>query len=138
MTTEVQPKYLDLIVRQGESVESFFHVSMNECDLCASLQLCVSDAARYRCADWHACQQRQRENREPDSVKLTDADVRGLLERMEVQQADMERLKRIEAAAIRFVQASEAFDANCGPQTVLWDDFNSAEKALIVSVKGGK
>jgi hypothetical protein len=35
----------------------------------------------------------QDENKQPAPIRLTDADVAGLLARMEVQQADMERLE---------------------------------------------
>jgi hypothetical protein len=130
----------ELTVRRGESVESFFHVTMSECHKCYSLQPCVSDATTYRCADWRACKIRQYENRYPAPVKLTDADIAGLLERMEVQQMDMERLKCIEQAAISFVQASEAFMAIRGhaPMLDAHGDLLAAERALIDVVKGSK
>jgi hypothetical protein len=130
----------ELTVRRGESVESFFHVTMNECSICYSLQPCIAGEFMYRCVDWHACQVRQKENTQPAPVRLTDADVAGLLERMETQQADMERLKRIEQAAIGFVQASEAFMALRGhaPMLQAHADLLAAERALINVVKGGK
>jgi hypothetical protein len=132
--------YMDLTIRRGETVATFFHVTMSECDLCASLQPCIATATAYRCADWQACHTRQRENTQPAPVRLTDADIDGLWARMETQQADMERLKRIEAAAIGFVQASEAFMALRGhaPMLQARTDLIEAEKALIAVVKGDK
>jgi hypothetical protein len=113
--------------------ESFFYVTMSECSVCYSLQPCVSDATTYRCADWQACHTRQRENRQPTPVKLTDADVAGLLERMETQQADMERLKRIEAAAITWTQARDAWLHTCNIATC--EHLDDASNVLMSVVK---
>ena len=127
------------LVRRGETVESFFHVTMSECCKCYSLQPCVSDSTTYRCADWRSCRVRQDENK-LDTPRLTPADYAGLLDRMETQHSDMERLKRIEAAANSFAQASEAFDnvRGHGPVLALLTDQIAAEKALIAVVKGGR
>ncbi len=135
--------YMDLTVRRGETVATFFHVTMNECAICYSLQLCVTDGFdHHRCADWHACRVRQDENSQPDSIKLTDADVAGLLDRMETQQADMERLKRVEAAALVFVQAREAVDrwriSDGTSFAAINIDHQMAVDALIAIVKGGR
>jgi hypothetical protein len=95
-----------------------YEIITTECEMCFSLQPCITDdAIVYRCTDWHACQKRQQENRREPPIKLTDADVAGLLERMETQQADMERLKRIEAAAITFAQARDAWLYACNIAT---------------------
>jgi hypothetical protein len=124
------------------SMALYYAVITNECDLCASLQKCYSDGGAARCVDWHACQQRQKENRSEPSIRLTDSDVAMLLERMETQQADMERLKRIEAAAVSFVQAIDAFNAAqgdvCAPVNALCDAIGAAEDTLRAVVKGGK
>jgi hypothetical protein len=136
-----EPKYVDLVIRQGESVSTFFHLTQTECSLCYSLQFCVSNNTSYRCADWHACHERQKENKRETPIRLTDADINGLLERMEVQQADMERLKRIEAAALVWQQAHDAFDRGdeCSIDIgVLWRDFMATENALIAALKGGE
>ncbi len=114
-----------------------------ECDKCGSLQSCITDdAIAYRCADWHACRVRVEENKhEPVAVRLTDADIVGLLERMETQQADMERLKRIEAAAQTFAKCVAIFeraDENHNSILRFHTDLVAAEKALIAVVKGGK
>ncbi len=115
--------------------ESFHYVTMSECCRCFSLQPCVSDATTYRCADWHACQRRQVEN-QSDTPTLTPADYAGLLARMETQQADMERLKRIESAAITFVQARDVFNDSDFGWTAL-GDMNTAAAMLALVVKGG-
>jgi hypothetical protein len=119
--------------------ESFFHVTMSECCKCYSLQPCVSDAITYRCADWRACKIRQFENRQPTPIKLTDADVAGLLARMETQQADMERLRRIESAAVVVVQAIDALTSwrvsNAVPYSAVNTNLIEAEQALSAVVK---
>ena len=121
-------------------VDTFHSGKMTECELCYSLQPCIATRTAWRCVDWQACHKRQQENKQPVPVALTSADQAALLERMEIMQADMQRLKRIEAAALVFVQASEAFSAvrGHGPIIHLHQDLLEAERELIEVVKGIK
>ena len=117
--------------------ESFFHVTMSECGRCYSLQPCISNDTSCRCVDWRACPVRESENKS-DRPLLTPADQAALLDRMEIMVADMQRLKRIESAAITFVQASEAFTVGRGHSARilgLHGDLIEAVKVLIAVVK---
>lgn len=114
-------------------------IATTECEMCFSLQPCLTNGIDSRCADWQACRVRQGENRQPDRLQLTPADQVGLLEITERMQAKIDRLERIASAARVFVQASEAFDATRGrgPVLPLHDNLIEAEKKLIKAVKGG-
>jgi hypothetical protein len=113
----------------------FEQVATTECNYCYSLQPChIGDSKRgARCVNWRACLVRQQENRHEPPIKLTDADVAGLLERMETQQADMERLKRIEAAAITWTQARDVWLHTCNIATC--EHLDDAANVLMSVVR---
>lgn len=117
------------------------YVTTTECAICYSLQPCIAQADRYICLDSAACLRRQHENKNPTPVTLTQNDVDMLLERCEVQQADMERLRRIEGLARVWAHGYEA-SCNCrGPNMEMLQidlAYSAACDALIAAVKGGE
>lgn len=131
------------IVVVPEWHQTHYYITMTECEHCYSLQPCISGSEKYRCVDWHACQQRQKENHNPEAIPalLTPADQAGLIELVEIQRGTIERLKRIEAAAKVYAQAYEAFTHTTGhhaPIMHLFHDVEAASTALIALVKESK
>lgn len=106
-----------------------YEIKTVECEMCFSLQPCLTNGVDSQCDDWQACRARQQENQKP-AINLTPADQAALLERMEIMQADMERLKRIASAAAVYIQAYDApLDSNW------FDDQWSAHEKLSAAVK---
>ncbi len=116
-----------------------YEIITTECEVCFSLQPCLSNGVDSRCADWQACRMRQGENRQPDRPMLTPADQMALLDRIEIMTADMQRLKRIESAALVYAQAVDGFRAwrkgDTTPIIELLQNVDSASDALIEAVK---
>lgn len=122
MITVPQPRDLDLefqldvedyIAQKQEAaivIGDSYEIRKTECEICFSLQECLTNGVDSRCADWQACRKRQQENKQETPALLTPADQAALLERMEIMQADMERLKRIVDVARVYKQTKAILD----------------------------